>query len=301
MNSAVSETILPASGLLTLEQGIRLAAASFEQAQLTYGHGTDNALDEAAWLIAHARGLSPLDTPNYADTLSMPEREAIEALLRQRIESRSPAAYLTGRAWFAGHEFVCDARALVPRSPFAEFIAQNFYGMLDHVFEPRLLDLCTGGGCIAIAAALARPDARVDASDLSCDALALARENVVLHQLEQRVSLLEGSLFEPIDKRYDLIMSNPPYVDAADIAAMPQEFRHEPAMGLGAGYDGLDIVAPMLAKAANYLTDTGWLVVEVGNSAAAVEQRWPELDITWLEFSSGGAGVFAVQRAALVN
>jgi len=301
VNSASDLMFMPGTGELTLEQSIRLAATAFEQADLTYGHGTDNALDEAAWLIAHARGLSPLDVPDYAELISAHERGAIDALVRQRIESRTPAAYLTGRTWFAGHEFLCDARALVPRSPFAEFIARDFFGMLDGKSEPRILDLCTGGGCIAISAALARSDAHVDASDLSADALALARENVALHGLDERVHLLAGSVFDPIEERYDLIMSNPPYVDAADVAAMSDEFRHEPAMGLGAGDDGMDIVAPMLAEAASYLTDTGWLVVEVGNSAAAVEARWPELELVWLEFDGGGAGVFAVQRSDLAG
>jgi len=202
VNSASDLMFMPGTGELTLEQSIRLAATAFEQADLTYGHGTDNALDEAAWLIAHARGLSPLDVPDYAELISAHERGAIDALVRQR------------------------------------------------------LDLCTGGGCIAISAALARSDAHVDASDLSADALALARENVALHGLDERVHLLAGSVFDPIEERYDLIMSNPPYVDAADVAAMSDEFRHEPAMGLGAGDDGMDIVAPMLAEAASYLTDT---------------------------------------------
>lgn len=287
-------------GELSLGDAIRLTATAFDQAGLAFGHGTANAVDEAAWLIAHACGMSPLDVPDYDTLIDPDDRAAIEAIVRERIESRIPAAYITGRAWFAGHEFLCDARALVPRSPFAEFINRDFFGLLDDVRKPRLLDLCTGGGCIAIAAALARPDAQVDASDLSVDALALARDNIALHELEERVRLLEGSIFEPVEGPYDLILSNPPYVDAGDIASMPDEFRHEPSMGLGAGHDGLDIVAPMLTGAAQHLNDGGWLVVEVGNSVEAVERRWPTLTIAWLEFADGGDGVFAVQRQDLL-
>ena len=221
--------------------------------------------------------------------------------MRRRIDERMPSAYLTGRAWFAGHELLCDARALVPRSPLAELIGEDFMGLVATHDEVRVLDLCTGGGCIAIACAHALPRARVDASDLSAEALSLAAENVEMHGLGDRVRLLRGSLYAPVGGPYDLVISNPPYVDAADLASMPEEYRREPPMGLGAGEDGLDLVHGILAGAAAVLAPGGVLVVEVGNSAEALERAYPELDFAWLGFASGGDGVFALDRAALAE
>lgn len=284
----------------TIESAVRLAAEAFEQNDLHYGHGTDSAIHEASWLILHGMGLSPVIEPDYTQTLSKAQLDACNALLSRRVAERVPAAYLTGQAWFAGHPFLSDERALVPRSPLAEFINDEFFGVLDSIESPRILDLCTGGGCIAIACAYARPDAQVDASDLSPDALALAAENVQLHGMQERVSLLEGSLFEPISARYSLIVSNPPYVDAADIAAMPSEFSHEPMMGLAAGDDGLDLVRLMLSEAADYLEPEGVLVVEVGNSGEALEAAYPALDFGWLQFAQGGHGVFLLTRDELL-
>ena len=301
MDTSYSSNVLPLKERLTIAEAIEACAAALQRAELVFGHGTDNAADEAAWLLAHARGSSPLELPDYAHDLDANERDAINDIISRRIDTRKPAAYLTGRTWFAGHEFICDERALVPRSPLAEFINGDFFGLLADVPDARILDLCTGGGCIAIAAALARLDAQVHASDLSADALSLAAENIALHGLENRVQLFHGSVFEPVNARYDLIVSNPPYVDAPDIAAMAPEFHCEPAMGLGAGPDGMDIVEPMLASAVDHLTESGWLVVEVGNSAEAVERRWPMLEPSWLEFAGGGSGVFAVQREDLLR
>lgn len=278
---------------------IRKAAITLDAASLAYGHGTDNPLDEASWLVLHALGLSPVQAPDYGRPVGAGERRSVDLLIRRRIDERLPAAYLTGRMWFAGHEFLCDERALVPRSPLAEFIVHDFFGLMPPRDAPRILDLCTGGGCIAIACAHALPDSLVDASDLSADALALAGENVALHRLESRVRLFEGSLFDPVRGPYDLVISNPPYVDALDLAAMSGEFRHEPAMGLGAGADGLDLVRPMLDQAASKLAPGGLLVVEVGNSAAALEAAYPDLELTWLEFAAGGGGVFVVTREEL--
>jgi len=285
----------------TVEAAIRAAATDFQAAGLSYGHGTDNALDEAGWLVSHALGSSPAEPPDYACTLSHAQHDAIRALVARRIDERIPAAYLTGRTWFAGLEFLCDERALVPRSPLAEFLLDDGFGLLPlDADEPfRALDLCTGGGCIAIALATLWPNATVDASDLSSEALSLAAENVALHGVQARVNLLHGPLFEPVEARYALIVSNPPYVDAQDLAAMPDEFAHEPSMGLGAGDDGLSLVMPMLAGAAQRLERDGWLVVEVGNSAEALAERVAGLDLGWLEFASGGHGVFAVSRTAL--
>ena len=294
------EAVLPPQGELTLGEAIRRAAAAFERAGLAYGHGTDNALDEASWLLLEALGLPPELPPDYGRGLDADERARAEALLRRRIDERLPVAYLVGRAWFAGHAFASDRRALVPRSPLAELIGNDFYGLLEGRDAPRLLDLCTGGGCIAVAAALALPEARVDASDVSAEALALARENVERHGVGDRVRLLEGSLFEPIEERYDLILSNPPYVDAADLAGMPAEFAHEPRLGLAAGDDGLDLVRRMLVAAPAHLRDGGTLVVEVGNSAAALRALWPDVAFEWLELTAGGDGVFALDRGALL-
>lgn len=291
--------VLPPDNVYTIESAIRLAAAAFERHGLYFGHGTDTAVDEASWLVLHGMGLSPAIAPEYSVQLSDAQLHRCNALLERRISERIPTAYLTGQAWFAGHPFISDERALVPRSPLAEFINDDFFGVLDAVDAPVILDLCTGGGCIAIACAMAREDAQVDASDLSEQALSLAAENVQLHGLQDRVNLYQGSLFEPLSGRYSLIVSNPPYVDAADVAAMPSEFSHEPMLGLAAGEDGLDLVHGILAQAADYLEPHGVLVVEVGNSAEALEAAYPQLDFGWLQFAHGGQGVFLLTRDEL--
>lgn len=293
-------TLLPVSDTRTIGDAISACEVALDEAALSFGHGTDNARDEAMWLVAHALGRSPLTPPDTAAALDSAARRSIEALVGERIRTRKPTAYLTGRTWFAGHEFLCDERALVPRSPLAEFITGGFFGVLDGIDSPRILDLCTGGGCIAIAAALARTDAVVHASDVSPEALSLAAENRSLHGLDGRLQLHLGSLFEPIEEAFDLILSNPPYVDAVDLQSMPAEFHAEPELGLAAGEDGLDLVAPMLAAAPKHLRPGAWIVIEVGNSAPAIEARWPQLPVTWLEFSAGGSGVFAIQREDLV-
>jgi ribosomal protein L3 glutamine methyltransferase len=285
----------------TIETAIRAAASAFESVELYFGHGTDSAVDEASWLISYSLGLSPQVAPDYSRSLTTSECESCNKLLQRRVDERIPTAYLTGEAWFAGHRFLADDRALVPRSPLAEFIQYDFFGLLDGQSAPRILDLCTGGGCIAIASALASEDSMVDASDLSPEALDLALSNVQLHGLEKRVSLLQGSLFEPIDEKYSLILSNPPYVDAQDINAMPKEFGHEPPMGLAAGEDGLDLVRIMLKEAINYLEPHGYLVVEVGNSGAALEESFPGVPFGWLEFAQGGHGVFVLSHEELFN
>lgn len=292
--------LLQPVGPHTIESAIRTAASEFEERGLCFGHGTETAIDEASWLILHAMGLSPAHEPDYAQVLNDKQRVACNDILQKRIEDRTPAAYLTGQAWFAGHRFLSDERALVPRSPLAEFINDQFFGLLEGIEKPAILDLCTGGGCIAIASAYASPDALVHASDISFDALALAQDNVNLHKLQSRVSLIQGSLFDPLTERYDLIVSNPPYVDAQDIAAMPEEFSHEPMLGLAAGDDGLDLVRIMLRDAAEYLNPNGVLIVEVGNSWQALEQAYSELDFAWLEFSNGGHGVFMLSREQLL-
>ena len=284
--------VLDVEDTYTIETAIRAAAHQFEKSGLCYGHGTESAIDEASWLILFAMGLPPANAPDYQLQLNAEQIDSCNTLLRRRIDERMPAAYLTGQAWFAGHRFVCDSRALVPRSPLAELINSDFFGVLDAVERPFILDLCTGGGCIAIACAHALPQAMIHASDVSPEALALAQENIILHDVQDRVALLSGSLFEPVTARYDLILSNPPYVDAQDIAVMPEEFAHEPMLGLAAGGDGLDLVRLMLRDASDFLNPGGVLIVEVGNSWQALENAYPRLDFAWLEFAHGGHGVF---------
>ncbi len=292
--------VLPTAQAQSLEAAIRTAADRFDAQDLCFGHGTQNAIDEASWLILHALGLSPIEAPDYTAMLSVQQLETCNALLQRRIKERIPAAYLTGEAWFAGRRFLSDKRALVPRSPLAEFVTHDFFGALDNLAQPAILDLCTGGGCIAIASAYAAPTATVHASDLSSQALELARENCELHGMQERVHLFQGSLFEPLSDSYDLIISNPPYVDAQDIAAMPDEFSHEPMMGLASGDDGLDLVRVMLRDAAKHLKPNGKLIVEVGNSWEALELAFPSIHFSWLEFMHGGMGVFSLEKQQLL-
>ncbi len=277
-----------------LDDLIRQGEALFEEADLDFGHGTDNALDEAAWLVLHAVGFSP-DQPldDYHIGLRMDQVVAAQELLERRINERVPAAYLTGSAWFAGLQFHVDSRVLVPRSPLAEPIMAGFSPWLDPIKVRTVLDMCTGSGCIGIACAYAFADAQVVATDISPEALQVAEKNVFAHDMAERVSLREGSLFEPVSGlRFDLIVSNPPYVDASDMAALSREYKHEPELGLAAGKDGLDLVHLMLNDAAKHLNPGGLLVIEVGNSAPALEAAYPQLPFVWLEFETGGEGVF---------
>jgi len=279
---------------IDIEQAIRSGAAAFEEHNLVFGHGTDDAIAEASWLVLHAMAQSPLQEPDYRQLLTESQIQRCNSLLARRINERIPAAYITGSTWFAGLSFITDARALVPRSPLAEFIVNDFFELISPNQVNAVLDLCTGGGCIGIACAVYLAHAQVDASDLSSDALSLAAENVAAHELQGRVNLIESALFDNIHKRYDLIISNPPYVDAQDIKSMGEEFEHEPLMGLAAGHDGLDLVRHMLHEACDYLTENGLLVVEVGNSAQALEDAYPDVPFLWLEFDSGGSGIFAI-------
>ena len=281
---------------------IESAARRFRRAGLCFGHGTDNALDEAAFLVLYALGLPPdagadlLDAPLDAASLA-----SAEDVLAMRLKRRCPAAYLTQRMWFAGHEFYVDERVLVPRSPLAELINACFEPWLDAARVARILDIGTGSGCIALACALAFPAAEVDATDLSVDALAVAAINRARHGLDGRVSLIEANLFPAGAARYDLIVSNPPYVPAARMAKLPREYLEEPTMALVAGDEGLACVDGILARAAEYLAPDGVLVVEVGEIAAAVDQRYAHLPLTWIEFEHGGEGVFVITREDLAR
>lgn len=290
-------------GLESVRDFIRWAASRFLGAGLEFGHGTDNALDEAAYLVLHALALPPTFPEVYFDTrLTPPEKRAVAALIERRVSERRPAAYLTNEAWFAGLSFFVDERVLIPRSPIAELIAVGFEPWVDPTRLRRVLDLCTGSGCIGIACAYAFPEAAVDLADISSEALEVARENVRRHQLEGRVEVLQSDLFASLGgRRYDLIVSNPPYVATADMRDLPAEFRHEPALGLAAGAEGLDVALRILASASRYLTADGVLVVEVGASQQALSEALPAAPFTWLEFEHGGEGVFLLTAEQLAG
>ena len=280
--------------LLTLRDLVRWGASRFNEAGLFFGHGTDNALDEALALALHAVHLDhDLPEAYLACRLAAEERKAIAALYRRRIEDRIPAAYLTHQARFAGLDFHVDERVLVPRSPIAELIEHGFSPWLDAGEVTAVLDLCTGSGCIAIGCAYAFADARVDAVDLSPAALEVARMNVERHHLQDRVDVIASDLFASLEGRtYDLIVSNPPYVDEAQMDELPPEFGWEPELGLAAGEDGLDVVKRILRDGGRFLSPGGIMVVEVGAAAEAMVERYPEVPFLWLDFERGGEGVF---------
>ncbi|MBD3610289.1 MAG: 50S ribosomal protein L3 N(5)-glutamine methyltransferase, partial [Gammaproteobacteria bacterium] len=250
---------LPTSQLQTIRDHIRWGTSLFSQAGLFYGHGTTNALDEAAYLVLHALHLAPDFPDSYLDTrLTDVEKKAATTLLQKRVETKLPAPYLTHEAWFMGMPFYVDDRVLIPRSPIAELIEKQFEPWIDPDGVARVLDMCTGSGCIAIACAEAMPWAEVDGAELSDDAIKVAEINVGRYELEEQVRLVQSDLFENLpSERYDIIVSNPPYVDVEDMESLPDEFRHEPEMALAAGLDGLDIVRRMLAEAKDHLNPGG--------------------------------------------
>lgn len=291
--------------LLTLKDCLRWCTSVFEQGTqgqpLYYGHGTANAWDEAAALVMGVLNIPHECAGQVADArLLRVERERIVTLARLRVTTRMPLPYLLNEAWFAGLRFHVDERVLIPRSPIAELIEDGFSHWFPERDPQRILDMCTGSGCIGIASALALPTSEVVLADISVDALAVARFNVQRYDLSTRVRVVESDLFSGLSgERFDLIVSNPPYVDAADIAAMPAEFQHEPALALGSGDDGLTLTRAMLAQARAHLTDNGVLIVEVGNSERHLIDAYPELPFVWLEFERGGHGVFALQASDL--
>src|SRR5688572_4504223 len=288
--------------LSTIIDFIRWGASRFAAAGLTFGHSYDNALDEATQLVLHALHLPHDLSPAYGQAkLTADERAAVLELFRRRIEERKPAAYLTGEAWFAGLAFKSDERALVPRSPIAELIEAGFEPWLAGRPVERALDLCTGSGCIAIAMAVHAPDWRVDGVDISEVALSLARENAEALHVANRVRLIRSNLFEQLKgEKYDLIVSNPPYVANAHVDALPKEYGHEPDLGLRAGDDGLEFALKILAQAPDHLTDEGLLIVEVGDSEEALAKLLPRVPFTWIEFKVGQMGIFALERADLL-
>ncbi len=286
--------------LTTLRDYLRWSIGRFNQAQLYYGHGTDNAWDEAVTLIYHLLQLPDDHDERLLDaTLTPTERGLIMRMVEMRCHDRVPVAYITNSAWFAGLQFTVDERVLIPRSPIAELIERGFAPWAPPAID-RVLDLCTGSGCIGIACAV-HLGAEVDLADISTDALEVARQNCQRHQLGTQAHLLQSDLFDAVEGQYAVIVTNPPYVDADDFNTMPAEYQHEPALGLQGGDDGLDLARQILAQAADYLADDGILVMEVGNSWVALEAAFPQVPFTWAEFERGGHGVLVLSKAELAQ
>jgi len=295
------------SELHTVVDYIRWAVSQFNMAELTYGHGTDNALDEAVALVKHVLHL-PHDMPSalFDAILTTAEKKKVLKLIDLRVTQHIPLPYLTNEAWFAQTPFFVDNRVLDPRSPLAELIEHRFEPWLDlnNTPDTRILDLCTGSGCIAIACAVAFPECTVDAIDISQDAIDVANINIKKHQLQTQVNAIQSDLFNALsekEQRYNIIISNPPYVDETDMSNLPAEFHHEPVLGLEAGKTGLDFAIRILKSAQNFLLPGGLLIVEVGNSDIALKEKFPEIAFTWLEFERGGDGVFLLTYEQLVK
>lgn len=286
----------------TIQDMLRWSVSRFNAENIYYGHGTDNPWDEAVQLVLPTLFL-PLDIPPemYLARLTVSDRHRIVERVIRRVNERLPVAYLTNKAWFAGHEFFVDERVLVPRSPIGELINNRFDALLPQ--EPQaILDMCTGSGCIAIACAYAFPEAEVDAVDISIDALAVAEQNIEAHRLEHQVTPIRSDLFRDMPPvKYDLIVTNPPYVDAEDMSDLPKEFRFEPELGLAAGSDGLKLARRILACAPDYLNEDGVLICEVGNSMVHLMDEYPDIPFTWIEFEFGGDGVFMLTRQQLLD
>lgn len=284
----------------SLRDYLRWAISRMEKAGVYYGHGTDNALDEALALLLPLLAIPPDQQELWLDAALVPgERQQLVAAIGQRVEQRLPVPYIVGEAWFAGLPFTVNPQVLIPRSPIAELVLNDFQPWVQGPVA-RVLDLCAGSGCIGIACATVFEWAEVDLADLSVDALQVAEANIQRHALADRVLTVHSDLFQALgERRYDLIVSNPPYVDARDLADMPAEYHHEPRMALAAGEDGLDIVRTILREAEHYLTEHGVLFVEVGNSWVALEAAYPAVPFTWLEFEHGGHGVFVLSKQEL--
>jgi len=293
----------PANRFTTVREAIETIDRRFQKARLYYGHGTDNARDEAAWLVASRLRIpfAELDASSNR-RLSPVEQQTVSDLAENRIRSRKPLAYLLSEAWFAGHRFYVDERVIVPRSVIGEFLRDCFRPWVDPDRITRVLDLCTGSGCIAIAAALAFPHAKVDAVDISTEALQVARINVDTYGLGNRIDLIQSDLFASLGSHgYDLILTNPPYVDAHDMATLPPEYRAEPPLALQSGEQGLDAIRRILAQAADHLSPNGVVIAELGNSHAAMRKRFPNVDLTWLTSPSGDESVFLIDRERLLR
>lgn len=287
--------------LKTIRDFVRFAASRFDEEGLYYGHGTDNAWDEAVHLIFPLLHLHHTTYSAALDArLTTSEKNQLMKAFERRIQDRIPVAYLTHEAWFAGLPFYVDERVLIPRSPLAEVIENHFQPWMDPAEVHSILDVCTGSGCIAIACANYFPNASVDAVDISSDALAVAKINIARHEVEQQVQCFHSDLLEKLPPtKYDVIISNPPYVNAAEMAELPQEYRHEPSLGLEAGINGLDVVEKLLKQATQFLAPNGCLIVEVGNSEQALIERFPNVPFTWIDFQRGDGGVFLLTHDEL--
>ena len=287
------------ASLKTVRDCLRFAVSRFNEAELFFGHGSANAYDEAAYLILHTLNL-PLDRldPFLDAKLTQSEIYDVLDIIERRTEQRIPAAYLTNQAWLGDLSFYVDERVIVPRSFIAELLREQLSPWISDVERIHsVLDMCTGSGCLAILAAHAFPDAHVDAVDLSADALDVAQYNVTDYSLEDRISLIESDMFDKLEgKRYDLIISNPPYVDAPSVATLPQEYKYEPQQALGSGTDGLNATRAILEHAAEHLTSNGILVVEIGHNRDALEAAFPNLPFTWLDVSAGDEFVFLLHK-----
>lgn len=296
-----SNTVAQMNTPNTIRDCVEWTASQFDQAELFYGHGTPDAMGDAVYAVFGVLGVA-FDCPEEEldAVLSDADREKIGAIVRERVSTRKPVAYLLGEAWFCGLPFHVNEHVLVPRSPFAELIHDQFAPWIPNL-PKRILDIGTGSGCIAIGCALAFEEAEVDAVDVSDEALNVAQKNVERYELTHRMQLVKSDLFNSLspDRKYDLIVSNPPYVSQADIDDLPQEFHHEPALGLYGGGDGLDLVRQMLRDARQFLTDEGVLIVEVGLMQDGMETSFPDLPLTWLEFEHGGEGVFLITASDL--
>ncbi len=289
--------------LTTITDLIRWAASRFAEAGVYFGHGTDNAIDEAAALVLHALHLPSDLHPSWLQShVTEKERDQVLAIIARRIDERLPLPYLTGEAWFAGLRFRVSRDVLIPRSPLAELIEQSFTPWLDPARLHRALDLCCGSGCIGIATAVYHPDCEVDLVDISPQALEICRENIQLHEVGERVTAIQSDLFSSLaDKTYDLIVSNPPYVGADEMASLPPEYHHEPSLALEAEEEGLAVVKRILKRAGDYLAPDGVLIVEVGNSAPLLQATYPEVPFVWLDFARGGEGVFQLNARDLAQ
>ena len=281
---------------------VRSTADKFDAAGLYFGHGTLDAIDEAAWLVSTVLNVEPEKLDEYSgQELSVEQLKTFENIAAQRIETRKPLAYLINEAWFCGMKFYVDDRVIVPRSLLGEFIQEEFQPWLGDRKPRRILDLCTGSGCIAIALARQFPGSKVDAVDLSSEALEVARINVERHQLQQRVNTIQSDLFDSLgNEQYDLIVSNPPYVHPDTMQELPPEYLHEPEMALVAEDGGLALIDRILQQAPDYLTENGLLIVEVGESQPAVMQKYSDLPLIWLSHSSGEDSVFLLDKTDLL-
>lgn len=288
--------------LRTVQDFIRWTSSQLSLSDVFLGHGTDNPIDEAKQLILATLGLSLfIPTEFYAANLTNDEKQELFAIIQKRISDRVPTPYLTNQAWFCGHSFYIDERVLIPRSPIGELIDNHFQSLL---LQPpqQILDLCTGSGCIGIACAYAFPEAQIDITDISLEALDVAQQNIDLHEMNFQVMPMQSDLFNDIpEKQYDLIVTNPPYVDNEDMGDLPDEFSYEPKLALEAGFDGLDIVKRILRDAIDYLSPQGVLVCEVGNSWVSLQEQYPQVPFNWLEFERGGLGVFSITREELIQ